>query len=69
MSVLQAPAPNSPSIPPPPGVTPCFDDPFTLKPYHSLTVAAAAISTTVLLAARLYTKQFLLRRINLEDSQ
>lgn len=67
MSSGQVPAPDSPGLPPPPGVTPYFDDPFTLQPYNTLTVAGCVFFTTVGVFARLYTKIFLMKRVNVED--
>ena len=61
--------PDLPGMSPPPGINPCFDDPFTLRPYNTLTVVACAVTTTFMLVARLYTKQYLLRSITSEDCE
>ena len=51
----------------PPGVVPNFTDPYTLRPFQALTIAQCIIVTTVVVLARLYTKQYLIKKRNWED--
>ena len=60
-------SPTSPGMHPPPGTTSYFDGPFTLQPYLALEVALCAILTTVMVAARLYTKCAVMKSVIWED--
>ena len=59
--------PPRPGLTPPPGVIPTFSDPFSMQPYQVLTVAACIITTTLLVAARMYTKMFIMKSTVWED--
>ena len=67
MSQFIPPPPDSPGLPPPPGVTPDFFSPFTLEPYNILSVAGCTIITTTMVFLRLYTKKFVIKRMSWED--
>lgn len=56
-----------PGLAPPPGVTPDFTSPYTLQPYQTLTVAGCIIVTSVMVAARLYTKVYVMKALKWED--
>lgn len=58
---------DEPGLAPPPGVTPDFVSPYTLQPYQALTVVACIIITTVMVAARLYTKVCVIKAVKSED--
>ena len=60
-------SPPTPGLDPPPGVIPTFHQPYTLRPYAELTIATCAIITTVLVAARLYVKARILKKLLWED--
>ena len=60
-------SPNAPGLTPPSGVTPNFDGPYTLEPYQKLTVAPCIVVTTVMVAARLYTKICIIKALKWED--
>lgn len=56
-----------PAAPPPPGVTPNFDNPPSEEyEIYSISIAMCATATVVLLA-RLYTRTFILRATGLDD--
>lgn len=56
-----------PAAPPPPGVTPNFDNPPSeAYEIYSISIAMCATATVVLLA-RLYTRAFILRATGLDD--
>ncbi|KAM0804201.1 hypothetical protein BDR22DRAFT_654105 [Usnea florida] len=61
------PPPNQPALSPPPGVPAEFYSPFTLRPYETLTIVGSVITTTVMVAARLYTKKFIIKALKWED--
>ncbi|CAD6591391.1 MAG: hypothetical protein ASARMPREDX12_005148 [Alectoria sarmentosa] len=61
------PPPNQPALAPPPGVPAEFFSPFTLRPYQALTIVASVLTTTVMVAARLYTKNFIVKALKWED--
>ena len=67
MSEIATPAPDDPGLAPPPGVSPYFYSPFTLQPYNAVTIAGCTIVTTIMVLARMYTKQFVLKKLNWED--
>ena len=60
-------APDSPGLAPPPGVEPYFYSPFTINGYSNTVIVQCAIVTTVVVAARVYTKRFVVKSISLED--
>ncbi|KAL6720061.1 hypothetical protein ACLMJK_001982 [Lecanora helva] len=66
-SQSQIPSPSSPALPPPPNVVPNFSEPYSLNPYQTLEIAACVSITTVMLAARVYTKVALLKHFTWED--
>ena len=70
MSLSSAsPSPDQPALAPPPGVPAEFFSPFTLRPYHALTIIASVVTTTVMMAARLYTKKCLIKTMKWEDCE
>ena len=48
-------------------VVPAFSDPFSMQPYSVLTIAGCIISTTILVAARMYTKRWIMKSTLWED--
>ncbi|CAO1604355.1 ribosomal protein L36 [Xanthoria calcicola] len=58
---------SQPGLPPPPGVIPNFQDAYTLHSFHAMTIAQCIIITTLAVSARLYTKQFVIKKRNWED--
>ena len=58
---------DQPGLAPPPGVTPNFNDPFSLQPYNILTIAICFALTTPSVAARLYTRYFIIKSVGWED--
>ena len=67
MSQSQIPSPDVPNLPPPPGQIVDTTSPFTLQPYQVLTVVGCIITTTLAVAARLYTKTRIMKVITWED--
>lgn len=61
------PPPNQRALALPPGVPAEFSSPYTLRPYQALTIVASVIATTVMVAARLYTKKLIVRALKWED--
>ena len=61
------PSPLSPALTPPSGVPQTFYEPYTLRPFMTLEIAACIILTTVLLAGRVYTKLVLVKKFSWED--
>ena len=62
-------APTDPALPPPPGVIPDFQDPFSLRPYHNVAASLAISFSGFFLILRLYTKARIIRHFNLEDCE
>ena len=60
-------SPPTPGLDPPAGVIPTFHQPYTLLPYAEVTIALCGIITTFLVAARLYVKIFILKKLLWED--
>ena len=60
---------TQPGLPPPAGVKPYFESPFTLQPYQSVTVAGCIIYTSLLVFARMVTKVYVIKKLNLEDCE
>ncbi len=60
---------SQPGLAPPPGVMPDFASPYTLEPYQVLTAAECAIVTTLLVAARMYIKYAIIKKVVLEDCE
>ena len=60
-------SPDSPGLAPPPGVEPYFYSPYSLKGYTNVVIAQCTILTTIVVAARVYTKRFVVKSIILED--
>ncbi|KAI4104952.1 MAG: hypothetical protein L6R37_002996 [Teloschistes peruensis] len=61
-------APPKPALTPPPGVTPNFEQPYTLLPYVELTIAGGIAISTILVAARIFVKTRLIKKWLWEDS-
>ena len=59
--------PLQPGLPLPPGQTLDFTGPFTLQPYHALTAVGCITLTSTAVAARLYTKIFIIEKVAWED--
>lgn len=60
--------PPDPALtPPPPGVIPDFQDPFTVRPYWIVTAALGLVSSGVFLALRMYTKIAIVKKCRWED--
>ena len=66
-SLYQAPSPDAPGLPPPPGHESHFQDAYTLQPIYAITVSLCIIVTTSLVAARLYTKARIIKKLTWED--
>ena len=62
-------APTDAALPPPPGVIPTFEDPYTLRPYQNLVFSLGMFFSGMFLIARLYTKAFIVRSFKWEDCQ
>lgn len=60
-------SPAHPGLTPPPGVIPTFSSPFSMQPYNVLTIAACVTTTTILVAARMYTKVRIMKSTVWED--
>ena len=60
-------APTDAALPPPKGLTPAFEDPFTLRPYHNVTFSLGILFSGIFLAARIYTKARVVRQLRWED--
>ena len=60
-------APTDASIPPPPGVIPDFQDPFSLRPYLNETASLALVMTGFFIILRIYTKARIVREFRWED--
>ena len=58
---------NGPAGPPPPGVTPNFDDPANLNNLVILTLTMCLVFSSSTVLMRTYTKLFILRSWNYED--
>ena len=54
-------------IPPPPGVTPNYVDPYSLQRYDILCQIVCLTVSTLLVCMRLYTKVRVLRRLGSDD--
>lgn len=69
MSTFQGtlPSPQSPSLPPPPGITPNFHEPYSLDPYQQIEIVACVLITTITLIGRIYTKLALIKHFTWED--
>ena len=63
----QVPGPMSPGLKPPTGIPATFYEPFTLRPYETLEMAACFALTAVLMAGRIYTKLALIKKFSWED--
>ena len=61
------PDPLSPGLGPPPGITPCFYEPYTLAPYNTVEIIVCVGVITVLLVGRVYTKTALIKHLSWED--
>ena len=60
-------APTDEALQPPKGVTPNFDDPFTLRPYSNVAFSLGMVFTGVFMVARVYTKARIVRKLRWED--
>ena len=60
-------SPDAPGLAPPPGVEPYFYSPYSLNGYTNVVIAECIILTTIMVAARVYTKRFVVKSISLED--
>ena len=60
-------APVDVALPPPPGVIPDFQDPFTLRPYHNVAASLSLTFVSIFLMLRMYTKIRLVKECRLED--
>lgn len=54
-------------IPPPPGIVPNFDNPPSMKTTLVVVDVTLIVISTVFVVLRLYTAQFILRRVNIPD--
>ena len=62
-------APYDVALTPPTGITPDFQDPYTLKPFHTMTASAALALTTAFVLARMYTKVAIMESVKWEDCE
>lgn len=60
-------APPNPGLTPPPGIIPNFQDPFSLQPYTAVDIALCIILGTLLVAARMFTKIWVVKKFLWED--
>ena len=56
-------------MPPPPGVTPNFTDPYSSAAYNVIVNAVCLALVTVFVAMRLYAKTFITRALGIEDCE
>ena len=63
----QSSSPMEPALKPPPGVPSEFHDPYTLQSFQAVEIVECIILTTVMVAARLYTKKFIVKAMKWED--
>lgn len=57
------------AVPPPPGVTPNFVDPPSLRNYDYASKAICVFLTTSIVAMRMYTKVALVKKTAVEDCE
>ena len=67
MSQSNTPNPLQPGLPLPPGQTLDLTGPFTLQPYQAVTAVGCIILTTTAVAARVYTKVSIIKKVAWED--
>lgn len=67
VAVYTVTSPPNPGLTPPPGVIPDFQDPYTLQPYLELECAAFIVITTAVVAARMFVKVRIVKKILWED--
>ena len=60
---------DHPVLPPPPGVTPNFIDPETRAPQVRICLALSLALMWPVVAARLYSKAFMLRKFGWDDGR
>jgi hypothetical protein len=54
-------------LPPPPGVTPDFDNPISIAYRLVITIAICLSTSTIVVLLRLYTKSFIVHTISADD--
>ena len=59
--------PPDPALTPPPGVTPDFQDPFTLRPYFIVASSFGLVVSGFALLLRMYTKIAIVKHVRWED--
>lgn len=65
-SSLNTPA-NTPALEPPPGVTPNFINPYSLRPFQVATASICLTTATLVVAARFFAKFATSKRLQLEE--
>lgn len=58
---------KTPALEPPPGVSPNFTDPYSLRPFQVATASICVVTATLAIAARFVTKVATSRRLQLEE--
>ena len=56
-----------PAIPPPPGVTPDFENPYSLAPVGRAVLGVTFPLMTIAIASRLYTRLWITRSVGPDD--
>ena len=62
-------SPDQPGLTPPPGITPDFQDPYSVQPFLTLIAAFSIIITTTLVALRMFAKIRILKAVKWEDCE
>ena len=60
---------DQPALFPPPGIISNLIGPYTLNPYNRITTAICIVATGVVVALRLYIKQWIVKRLDWEDGK
>ena len=60
-------SPFQPSLTPPPGMIPDFQDPYSVQPFLTLTAVFSIIVTTTFVALRMFAKVRILKSVKWED--
>ena len=58
---------NTPALEPPPGVSPNFTNPYSLKPFQVATASICLTTATLVVAARFVAKFATSKRLQLEE--
>lgn len=62
-------APSNAALPPPPGIIPDFQDPYTLRPYNNVATSLGLIVAGTFVLLRMFTKLRVIRECKWEDCE